>query len=150
MNQFEPSLVATDTAVSDNFLATLREVGTLAAAYRATGVAKSTLHRLRRRDRAFDAACAAALGTATTDRLETALIDRAIDGVVRTRTYADGRVETWREYDNGLALEMLRKRMPAIYGDAPASATPARPVMTRAEFIAAIEARPATIELPID
>lgn len=135
MNAFEPSLVATDTAVRDSFLATLREVGTLAAAYRATGVAKVTLYRLRRRDRDFDAACVAAIGTATTDCLEAALLARAIDGVERTRTYADGRVETWREYDNRLGLELLRKRRPKVYGDVAAAAEPPRPVMSRAEFI---------------
>ena len=116
MSQFEPSLLATDTAVRDSFLATLREVGTLAAAYRATGVAKSTLSRLRRRDRAFDAACAAAIGTAKTDCLEAALIDRAINGVVRIKTYADGRRETWREFDNRMAFALLAKLLPERFG----------------------------------
>lgn len=142
MNPFEPSLLATDTAVRDSFLAALREAGTLAAAYRATGVAKGTLYRLRRRDRAFDLACAAALGRATTDRLEAALIERAIHGVERTRTYADGRVVVWREYNDRIALDLLRKLLPATYGDGPAAAPPPRPVMSRAAFIAAIRMRP--------
>lgn len=143
MNPFEPSLVATDAAVRDRFVATLREVGTVVAACSATGVARSTLYRLRRRDRDFDAACAAAVGAATTDRLEDALLDRAINGVLRTKTYADGRVDVWRDYDNRLAFAMLKKRRPVPYGDGPAAVPPLRPVMSRAEFIAAIRMRPA-------
>ena len=135
MNQFEPSLVATDAAIRDSFLATLREVGTLAAAYRATGVAKSTLSRLRRRDRDFDAACAAAVGRATTDALEAALLDRATFGTERVKLHANGTVERWRVFDNALAWKLLGKRKPRPYGDGPAAAEPPRPVMSRAEFI---------------
>jgi hypothetical protein len=142
MNQFEPSPIATDAAVRDAFLATLREVGTLAAAYRATGVAKSTLSRLRRHDRDFDAACAAVIGAATTDALEAALLARAIHGVERVKTHANGTVVRWREFDNRLAFDMLKKRQPNPYGDLPTAAAPPRPVMTRAEFIAAIRMRP--------
>ena len=141
MNPFEPSLVASDTAVRDSFLATLREVGTLAAAYRATGVAKATLYRLRRRDRDFDAACKAAIGKATTDCLEAALLARAIDGVEWVKVYPNGTTERRRVFDNTLAWKLLAKRRPHPYGDG-AAATPPRPVMTRAEFIAAIRMRP--------
>ncbi len=149
MNQFEPSLIATDAAVRERFLATLREVGTLAAAYRATGFAKSTLYRLRRHDRDFDAACAAVVGAATTDALETALLDRATYGVERVKTHANGTVERWRVYDNALAFKLLSKRKPRDYGDRPLAAEAPRPVMTRAEFIAAIEARP-RVDAPED
>ena len=142
MNQFEPSLVASDTAVRDSFLATLREVGTLAAAYRATGVAKSTLSRLRRRDRDFDAACKAAIGKATTDCLEAALLARAIDGVEWVKVYPNGTTERRRVFDNTLAWKLLAKRKPRLYGDSPAAADAPRPVMSRAEFMAAIRMRP--------
>ena len=142
MDQFAPSLIATDSAVAASFLATLREIGTVAGACRASGVARSTLRRLRRRDRDFDAACASATRGAANDALEAAVLDRATYGVERVRTYADGRRETWREFDNALAWKLLAKRKPRPYGDGPAAAEPPRPVMSRAAFIAAIRMRP--------
>ena len=144
MTPFEPSLIATDAAERERFIAALRETGSYTAASRLTGHARQTVYQLRRRDGDFAAACAAALGRETAERLETALLTRAIEGVERTRTFADGRVEQWREYDNKLAFALLARLVPAKFG-ATAVAPPPLPVMTRAEFIAAIEARPATV-----
>jgi hypothetical protein len=150
MTQFEASLIATDAAERERFLDALRATGCVSAAARATGTTRSTAYALRRRDPEFAAAWAAITGAAATARagnaLEAALIARATHGSERYRFLGNGGVEIWREFDHRLGLQLLRKLKPARYGDAVAAAAPVR-TMTRAEFLAAIEARPRTVEL---
>ncbi len=149
MGQFEPSLLATDAAERTRFLAALKSTGTIRAAAQATGHNRTTVLRLRRRDEAFDKACAAALGTAgaATAALEAAMLARATHGFDRTRIVA-GKAVTWREFDNKLAMFMLAKLKPETFGDVAATTAAPPPAMTRAEFIAAIGMRPKTIDLP--
>ena len=143
MSGFEPSLIATDSAVRDEFIAALTATGSVVAAARATGVARSTATRLRRRDPAFAAAWAVATDHSTAHELETALLSRAIHGVERYRFLGGGGVELWVEYDNATALKLLARLMPGKYGPAAGTVVAAaRPVMSRADFFSAIRAQP--------
>lgn len=145
MGRFQPSLLASDAAERARFLLALRATGTMRGAAKATGVSIATVNRLRKRDATFAAACADVIGDPRTHSLEAGLLDRLTHGVERTRVYADGRRETWRDYDNPLAIIVLRQLWPkkwGVVGAAAAAPPPSRPLITRAEFIAAIEARP--------
>jgi hypothetical protein len=41
-------------------------------------------------------------------RLELMMLDRALNGVVKTKTRADGSIETMHEYPNHVAMQLLR------------------------------------------
>ena len=140
-DQFTPSLVRTEIGERDRFVDELRECGSVTAAAARVGVARSTLYRLRRRIPAFATAWDHAAGRSA-DKLEAAMLDRAINGVERTKRFANGSVETWREYPEAMALAMLRARLPQVYGTAaPAAAEPPPvKVMTREDILSRIAA----------
>jgi hypothetical protein len=149
MGRFQPSLLASDPAERARFLVALRAAGTISGAAKATGICVATVGRLRRRDAGFAAACAAVIGDPSAHKLEASLLDRLTNGTERYRFFADSRVEMWLEFDNALALTVLRQLWPQKWGLAAATVPPVPPPpppppppMTRAEFIAVIEARP--------
>lgn len=138
--QFRPSPVG-EIAERDRFLDELRECGSVTEAAARTGVAKSTLYRARRRFRSFAAAWDQVAGRGT-DKLEAAMLDRAMNGVPRTRKLANGTVETWHEFPEAMAMFLLKARLPHIYGanaKLVAEPVPAR-IMTRDELFARIAA----------
>lgn len=151
MTQFAPSLLATSAAERTRFVAALARAGTIHGACRATGAAERTVGNQRRRDPAFDAACAAITGGTAATRLENALISRATLGVERRKEHANGTVETWTEFDNKLGFALLAKMIPARYGAGTSSATIAAPpvpavsdaeaALLRTELTAALDAR---------
>lgn len=142
MARFAPSLLVTDAAERARFVDALRATGTITAAARVCRVSVATVGRLRRSDPDFAAACAAVIGDPSAHVLEVAFLARLTEGVERYRFYANDRVDMWREYDDALAFTVLKRLWPAKWGDAAATSAPARAVMTRAEFIAAIRAQP--------
>lgn len=143
MRNYRPSLLATDAAERERFLTALRAIGTVAGAVKATGISETTARRQRNRDAAFDMAWTAVTGDPAIAKLEAALIHRAINGVVRTKTWPNGTVEQTIDYNDELGLTLLRKRMRDVYGDEPvaAAAPPPPPTVTREAFIAAIRSR---------
>ena len=150
MGQFTASLLASDAAVRARFVAELRATGSFSAAARATGTVRTTANRLRRRDPAFDAACAAAQKTTAgrepvtaAARIEAALIARALHGTRRTRRLPGGVTEVWFEFDDRMSLQLLTLLKKEV---ATVAAAPVR-TMTRDDFIAAIEGRRRTTDL---
>lgn len=153
MGRFQPSLLARDPAERARFLLALRATGTIRGAAGATGAAVATVNRLRNRDHGFAAACAAVMGDPRTHTLEAGFLARLTDGVERKRIYADGRVETWRDYNDALTFAVLQRLSPDRWGEgAGVAKPPERPQMTRAEFAAAIgmRRRPAPIDPATD
>ena len=112
MGRFQPSLLARDPAERARFLLALRATGTIRGAAEATGAAVATVNRLRKRDHDFAAARATVMGDPRTYTLEAAFLARLTDGVERKRIYADGRVETWRDYNDALAFAVLQRLWP--------------------------------------
>ncbi|MBV8971973.1 MAG: helix-turn-helix domain-containing protein [Sphingomonadaceae bacterium] len=145
MGQFEPSRLVSDPAERARFVDRLAASGSVREAARESGVSVSTVNRLRARDRAFGDACAKVVGAPVAHALEAALIDRAINGVERRKTFANGTVETWTDYDNDLGFRLLTKLMPDQYGEGGATPAVSRTI-ERAEFLAIIRAR---VPLPV-
>lgn len=147
---FDASLLATDIAERDRFVAAIAQTGSIRAAVRATGVAATTVVSQRRRDAAFDAACIAALGAMPRAKrvampvavqvavLGAALLERAINGVEQYRFFANGSVEVRREFNDRTALDLLERLAPT---KAAAAAAPPVAPMTREEFVAAVRSR---------
>lgn len=94
-------------AKQDRFFETLATTCNVEAAVRAAKVASSTVYRERARSAAFRARWAAALAEGYA-RLEAMMLERAMNGTVKTVTRADGSTQTMHEYPNAIALTLLR------------------------------------------
>jgi hypothetical protein len=91
----------------DIFIATLAATCNVAASARAAGMPAESVYRVRMRDAGFRARWAAALREGYA-RLELMLLDRAMNGTVKTVTRADGSVQTIHEYPNGMAFQLFK------------------------------------------
>ena len=111
------------------FLEALAATACVEEACRAVGMSERTAYRLRLRVGAknFREAWDAALDIGV-HRLEQAVLGRALRGVPRPVFYRGEQVGEWREYDERLAMFLLRYRRPARFGaalgDLPAVAGP--------------------------
>lgn len=95
-------------ARQDRFFAELAATCNVNAACRKARVSKPTVYRHRRSSAAFRTRWREAVGEAYA-ALELMMLDRAMNGTVRTVTAADGSVEkTIHEYPNAVALTLLR------------------------------------------
>lgn len=89
------------------FLSELAATCNVTAALRAVNMTDSNVYRLRKRSAEFRAAWAEALREGYA-KLELVLLERAIDGTVKTVVRDDGRTDTIREYPNNVALALLK------------------------------------------
>ena len=95
-------------AKQEAFFAELEATCNVSAAAKAAGVCKATVYVHRRRSAAFRARWAATVREAYA-RLELAMLERALNGSVKTVTRADGSVDKIHEYPNAVALTLLRR-----------------------------------------
>ncbi|MGI8612082.1 MAG: hypothetical protein ACR2KH_07435 [Sphingomicrobium sp.] len=115
-----------------DFLEALAATACVEEAARHVGMSERTAYRLRLRFDAknFREAWDAALDIGV-HRLERAALGRALHGVRRPVFYQGEQVGEWREYDERLAMFLLRYRRPARFGaaldDSPALADPDDP-----------------------
>ena len=89
------------------FLEALAETCNIAESLRRVKMGASGLAKLRARDAAFRAGWAVAIREAVA-RLEVVLLERALNGTVKTVVKAGGQTETMHEYPNAIALQLLR------------------------------------------
>jgi hypothetical protein len=89
------------------FFAELAATCNVSAACRKAKIGTHCVYQHRRKSAEFRARWAEAVREAYA-RLELMMLDRAMNGTVRTRTRADGSVETMHEYPNHIALQLLR------------------------------------------
>lgn len=89
------------------FLAALAATCNVAASVRTVKMSDTGVYKLRKRSAAFRAAWAEALSEGYA-RLELMLLERAMNGTVKTVTRAGGGVDKTHEYPNALALALLR------------------------------------------
>lgn len=89
------------------FLDELAATCNVKAAVRAAGMKPSGVYKLRRRSAAFRALWAEALREGYA-RLELALLDRALNGTVKTVRRSSGAVDRTREYPNSVAISLLK------------------------------------------
>lgn len=89
------------------FLAALAESCNVRLALRRVRMKRTSLYDERRRCAAFRAGWAEAIREGYA-RLELELLDRAMNGTVKTVVRSDGRSETVKEYPNAVALSLLR------------------------------------------
>jgi len=92
----------------DAFFEALEATCNVSAAASAAGVCKATVYVHRRNSAAFRARWAVTVREAYA-RLELAMLERALNGSVKTVTRADGSVESVHEYPNAVALTLLRR-----------------------------------------
>lgn len=99
------------------FVEALSETACVVEAARIVGMSTVSAYALRRLPRAhhFRAAWDAALDMGV-QRLEQAALGRALNGVPRPIFYQGEQVGEWREYDERLAMFLLRYRRPARFG----------------------------------
>jgi hypothetical protein len=88
------------------FLQTLAATAQVTTAVRASGLSESTIRRHRASDESFAARWAAALAEGV-DRLETLMLDRALNGVEKPIWYGGKQVGTMTEYSDRTALAVL-------------------------------------------
>ncbi|PWG03249.1 hypothetical protein DF286_10500 [Sphingosinicella humi] len=90
------------------FLDELAATCNVQAAVRAAGMKPGmSVYALRKRSAAFRAEWAKALAEGYA-KLELALLDRAMNGTVKTVERGNGIVDKTREYPNGLAIQLLK------------------------------------------
>lgn len=94
-------------AKEEVYVNTLAETCNFTRAAEAAGVSTSSAWRRRKTDAAFRASCREAVA-AGYQRLELALLDRALNGSEKIVTRKDGSEERVREYPNAVALTLLR------------------------------------------
>ncbi len=122
------------------FIATLAATGIVTQAARSIGASLEALYKIRGRTGAegFAAAWDAAVERGYS-RLEDCALERAIAGEERPVVW-DGRVvATWKRYDTGLLMFLLRQRRPEKYGNVRlADLRPGHPVYEklRADWLA--------------
>lgn len=95
-------------AKQEIFFTTLAATCNVSLAAEAAGVCKATVYAHRRGSAKFRARWALELREAYA-KLELALLDRALNGTVRTVTRADGRTDRIHDYPNAVALTLLRR-----------------------------------------
>ena len=102
-----------------DFVEALSETACVVEAARMVGMSTVSAYALRRRPCAhhFREAWDAALDMGM-QRLEQAALGRALNGVPRPVFYKGEQVGEWREYDERLAMFLLRYRRPARFGPA--------------------------------
>lgn len=105
----------------EKFLATLAEMSNVAASARAAGISESSVYRHRQRSDEFRARWAAALREGYS-KLETLLLERALNGVERPVWHGGRQVGTAREYSDRLALALLAAHRTSVTGAAPGAA----------------------------
>ncbi|MEO5611496.1 MAG: hypothetical protein ABIT68_01840 [Sphingomicrobium sp.] len=100
-----------------DFVEALSETACVVEACRIVGMSAVSAYALRRMPRAhhFREAWDAALDMGV-HRLEQAALGRALNGVPRPVFYKGEQVGEWREYDERLAMFLLRYRRPARFG----------------------------------
>lgn len=89
------------------FVETLAETCNLTRAAAAAGVSTSSARERRKTNARFRASCAEAIASAY-QRLELAVLERALNGSEKIVTRKDGSEERVREYPNAVALTLLR------------------------------------------
>ena len=94
-------------AKEEIYINALAETCNFTRAAEAAGVSTSSAWRRRKTNAAFRASCREAV-TAGYQRLELALLDRALNGSEKIVTRKDGSEERVREYPNAVALTLLR------------------------------------------
>ena len=107
-----------DGAKQARFLAELAATCNVTLAAKRTRVAQNTVYRHRQTDAGFRARWAEALGQAY-HNLELMMLERAMNGTVKTVTKADGSIDRTHEYPNAIALTLLR-----LHRDGAAEAEP--------------------------
>ena len=100
------------------FLETLIQTANVAASIRASGLSETSVYRQRQKCGEFRAKWAAALREGYV-RLETMLLDRAINGVEKTVWYGGKAVGTMTEYSDRLALALMATHRASVMGEAP-------------------------------
>jgi len=95
-------------ARQEKFFATLAATCNVSRACRAAGIGRDCVYNYRRKSAAVRARWAEAVRESYA-RLELMMLERMIDGTVKTITRADGSVDTVHEYPNALALQLLRQ-----------------------------------------
>jgi hypothetical protein len=98
---------AFDKTKQDIFFETLAATCNVTRSARRAGVGKFAVYDHRRKSAAFRARWAAAIGEAYAN-LELTMIERMLNGTVKTVRRADGSVDETREYPNAIALQLLR------------------------------------------
>jgi hypothetical protein len=99
------------------FLQTLAQTAKVAAAIRASKLSESNVYRHRQRSEAFRAKWAAALAEGF-ERLETMMLDRALNGVEKPIWYGGKQVGTMTEYSDRTALALLAQHRGSVRGTA--------------------------------
>jgi hypothetical protein len=90
------------------FFAELAATCNVSAAARKARISDSTVYEHRLRYAAFRARWLEAVRESYA-RLELAVLDRSLNGTVKTVTRADGSVDRIHEYPNAMALQLLRQ-----------------------------------------
>jgi hypothetical protein len=96
------------------FIRALKRSANVSRAAVAAKIATSTAYRWRAKNEAFRVAWDDAIDAALDD-LETALLERAVNGVEKPIMYGGKQITTVRTYSDGLAMFLLRARRPQIY-----------------------------------
>ena len=96
-----------NAAKEEAYVNTLAETCNFTAAAAAVGVSTGSAWKRRKTNAAFRASCRDAVA-AGYQRLELALLDRALNGSEKIVTRKDGSEERVREYPNAVALTLLR------------------------------------------
>ena len=89
------------------FMTALAETCNVTLAAQAAGMSLTGAYAKRKKDAAFRAGWAEAIAGAY-QRLELALLDRALNGTEKVVTRRDGSEERMRDYSNSVALTLLR------------------------------------------
>lgn len=98
-------------AKQDRFFASLAATCNVTVSCRAAGIARYTVYVHRRKSAAFRARWAVEVREAYV-RLELMMIERMMNGTVKTVVRADGSVERIRDYSDAVALQLLRLHAP--------------------------------------
>lgn len=94
-------------ARQERFFAELAATCNVTRAYRAAGVSKYCVYDHRRKSAAFRTRWTEAVRDSYA-RLELMMLERSMNGTVKTITRADGSVEKIHDYPNAIALQLLR------------------------------------------
>ncbi|MDQ8757833.1 hypothetical protein RCO27_16525 [Sphingosinicella sp. LHD-64] len=103
----KPKPRAFTKAKEDKFLAALAATCNVTQSARRAGVSKAAVYERRQKSAAFRARWAATVGEAYAN-LELAMLERMMNGTVKTVRRADGSVDETRDYPNAIALQLLR------------------------------------------
>lgn len=106
--QFKNKKNSFTLAKQEIFFAELAATCNVTASARKAGVSKQTVYAHRRASAGFRARWALAVREAYAN-LELAMLERALNGTVKTVTRADGSVDKTHEYPNAVALTLLRR-----------------------------------------